>query len=232
MQVGCNGVFITLQSSIFNHTSILCPIACENQMPTHQYMTHVPPPLVRAPLVAVTYSAPAIHTIPHNEEPIFHSGDVDAYDKVDDLREKYEMMNREMQALRGKDVYDMCLVPNVQIPHKFKFSEFEKYKGTSCPKDRLKMSTYAKDHQILIHCFQDSLAGAALKWYMNLNRSESRTFNDLCEAFIQQNKFSVDMAPDRSDLQALTQKDRETFMEYAQRWRDTAAQVSPRIEEK
>jgi len=40
------------------------------------------------------------------------------------------------------------------------------------------------------------------------------------------------MAPDRSDLQAMTQKDKETFKEYAQRWRDTAAQVSPRIEEK
>ena len=40
------------------------------------------------------------------------------------------------------------------------------------------------------------------------------------------------MAPDRSDLQAMTQKDKETFKEYAQRWRDAAAQVSPRIEEK
>jgi len=40
------------------------------------------------------------------------------------------MMNREMQALRGKeilkkDVYDLCLVPNVQIPQKFKLPDFE-----------------------------------------------------------------------------------------------------------
>jgi len=130
-----------------------------------------------------TYSALVIHTIPQNEEPIFHSGNMVAYDRVDDLQEKYETMNREMQALRGKevhkkDVYDLCLVPNVQIPHKFKLPHFEKYKGTSCPKDHLmmyvrKMSTYANDHQVLIHYFQDSLTGAALKWYMNLNLQKS-----------------------------------------------------------
>ena len=40
------------------------------------------------------------------------------------------------------------------------------------------------------------------------------------------------MAPDRSDLQAVTEKDNETFREYAQWWRNIAAQVSPRVEEK
>jgi len=94
------------------------------------------------------------------------------------------------------------------------------------------MSTYAHDRQVLIHYFQDSLTSAALKWYMNLDRVEIRTFNDLRKAFVQQYKFNVDMAPDQSDLQAMTQKDNETFREYAQRWRNVAAQVSPRVEEK
>jgi len=151
-------------------------------------------------------------------------------------------MYSEMQALRGKevlkkDVHDLCLVPNVQIPYKFKLPDFEKYKGTSCPKDHLtmyvrKMSTYANDHQVLIHYFQDSLTSASLKWYMNLNCAEIRTFNDLREAFVQQYKFNVDMAPDRSDLQAMTQTDNETFREYAQRWRNIATQVSPHVEGK
>jgi len=166
-----------------------------------------------------------IHTVPQNEEPIFHSGNIEAYNRVDDLQEKYERMNREMQTLLRKevskdDVYDLCLAPNVQIPHKFKLPDFEKYKGTSCPKDHLtmyvrKMSTYADDHQVLIHYFQDSLTGTALKWYMNLDLAEIRTFNDLRGAFVQQYKFNVDMAPDQSDLQAMTQKDNETFREYA-----------------
>ena len=130
----------------------------------------------------MTYSAPAVHAVPQNKEPIFHSGSVGAYDRVHHLREKYDEMYREMQVLRRKevlkkDVHELCLVPNVQIPHKFKLPYFEKYKGTSCPKDHLtmyviKMSTYAHDHQVLIHYFQDSLANAALKWYMNLDRAE------------------------------------------------------------
>jgi len=49
---------------------------------------------------------------------------------------------------------------------------------------------------------------------------------------VQQYKFNVDMAPDRSDLQAVTQKDNETFREYAQWWRNIAAQVIPHVEEK
>jgi len=94
------------------------------------------------------------------------------------------------------------------------------------------MSAYAKDDQVLIFYFQESLASPASKWYMNLDKTRIRTFRDLCEAFVQQYQYNVDMAPDRSDLQAMTQKDKETFKEYAQRWRDAAAQVSPRIEEK
>jgi len=107
---------------------------------------------------------------------------MESYDRVHDLREKYDEMYREMQALRGKEllkknVHDLFLVSNVQIPHKFKLPNFEKYKETSSPKDHLtmyvrKMSTYANDHQVLIHYFQDSLASAALKWYMNMDRAE------------------------------------------------------------
>jgi len=218
------------------------PYVSEAQMHAAQNVVLIPPAVPACPQASMTYSAPVIYTIPKNEEPIFHSRNMEAYARVDDLQEKYEMMNREMKALRGKevlkkDVYDMCLVPNVQIPHKFKLPDFEKYKGTSCPKDHLtiyvrKMSTYVNDHQVLINYFQDSLTGAALKWHMNLKRAKIQTFNDLREAFVKQYKFNVDTVPNRSDLQAMTQKDNETFREYAQRWRNIAAQVSPHVEEK
>jgi len=144
-------------------------------MLTHQHAAHAPPPLVRAPPVNMTYSAP---TVPHNEEPIYRSGNVEAYDRVDDLLGKYDEMQREMRALRGKEIfgktaYDLCLVPDLQIPHKFKVPDFEKYKGNSCPEEHLtmyvrRMSAYAKDDQVLIFYFQESLASPASKWYMNL----------------------------------------------------------------
>ncbi|XP_039690657.1 uncharacterized protein [Medicago truncatula] len=224
----------------FTAGEIFRPIACEAQMPTHQYVARVPP--VKVPPVAMTYSAPVMHTIPQNEESIFHSGNMETYDGMSNLREKYDELQRDVKALRGKGkfgktAYDLCLVPNVQIPHKFKIPDFEKYKGNSCPEEHLKMyvrrmSAYAQDDQVLIYYFQESLAGPASKWYKNLDKTEIQTFRDLCEAFVEQYNYNVDMAPDRSDLQAMTQGDKETFKEYAQRWRDTAAQVSPRIEEK
>ena len=135
----------------------------EPPVPTFQHTIFVPPPAATQTQATVTYSAPRVHTTPQYEEPIFHSGNMGAYDRVDDLQERFEVVNREVQSLRGKetskkDVYDLCLVPNVQVPHKFKLPDFEKYKGTSCPKDHLtmyvrKMSTYAHDHQVLIHYF-------------------------------------------------------------------------------
>ena len=232
----------TAQAPPLSAGETLRPVAYETRIPARQHAAFVPPRPGRAPPANTTYSAPVIHTVPCEEEPIYHSGNVEAYDRMNDLQEKYDEMQREMRALRGKELfgktaYDLCLVPDIQIPHKFKVPDFEKYKGNSCPEEHLtmyvrRMSAYARDDQVLIYYFQESLASPASKWYMNLDKTRIRTFRDLCEAFVQQYQYNVDMAPDRSDLQAMTQGNKETFKEYAQRWRDTAAQVSPRIEEK
>ena len=95
-----------------------------------------------------------------------------------------------------------------------------------------KMSTQADNQQLLIHYFQDSLTGTALRWYMGLDSGTVQTFRDLSKAFITQYKYNLDMAPDRDKLRAMSQKDEENFKEYAQRWREIAAEISPPLEEK
>jgi hypothetical protein len=40
------------------------------------------------------------------------------------------------------------------------------------------------------------------------------------------------MAPDRDQLRSMSPKDKETFKEYAQRWRELVAQINPLLEEK
>ena len=95
-----------------------------------------------------------------------------------------------------------------------------------------RMSTHTDDQRLLIHFFQDSLTGVALKWYMSLDSANIHTFNDLGEAFIKKYKYKMDMAPDRDQVRAMVQKDGESFKEYAQRWREVAAQVIPPMEEK
>ncbi|RDY06713.1 hypothetical protein CR513_09265, partial [Mucuna pruriens] len=68
-----------------------------------------------------------------------------------------------LKAIKGIEKYnfkalDLCLVPDVTIPHKFKVLNFDKYKGNSCPKNHLisyclKMATHTKDDKLLIHFF-------------------------------------------------------------------------------
>jgi hypothetical protein len=40
------------------------------------------------------------------------------------------------------------------------------------------------------------------------------------------------MVPDRDQLRSMSQKDKETFKDYAHRWRELAAQISPPLQEK
>lgn len=62
---------------------------------------------------------------------------------------------------------------DVLIHSKFKVSDSEKYRGTTCPKSHLtkyykKMVAHAHDDELLIHFSEDSLANMELNWYMHL----------------------------------------------------------------
>ena len=192
-----------------------------------------------------TFAPPLVHSIPYQEhEQIYHTDSVAGYDQVEDLRErfegKFEEMQKEMRVLRGKEVFgqeahELCLVPDVVIPPKFKVPVFDKYEGDTCPKAHLtmyarKMSHQTKNDKLLIYYFQESLTGAALRWYGDLENI--RTFHDLANAFVQQYKYNLYLAPDREELRSLTQRDKESFKEYAQRWRQLAAQIRPPLEER
>lgn len=185
--------------------------------------------------------AAMIHTTQQGHGPIYHSGSVVAYNQVEELRKKFDRMQLELKALREKDsfeknAYDLCLVPNVVIPPKFKVPNFEKYKGNTCPEIHLvmyvrKMSAYVGNDKLLIHCFKDSLTDAALIWYTGLSGVDIKTFTDLGKAFVQRYNYNLHLTPDRDDLRTMTQNDNESFKAYAQRWRDFAAQVRPPLKE-
>jgi len=51
-------------------------------------------------------------------------------------------------------------------------------------------------------------------------------------AFIGQYQYNFDMALDRMQLHNICKKEHESFKEYAQRWRDLAAQVAPLMMER
>jgi len=67
---------------------------------------------------------------------------------------------------------------------------------------------------------------------MHLEPTRISSWKDLVDAFLKQYKYNMDMAPDRMQLQNMAKQISETFKEYAQRWRELAAQVEPPLYEK
>jgi len=59
------------------------------------------------------------------------------------------------------------------------------------------MAAHVSDEKLLIHFFQDSLAGTALSWYMHMEPAGIRSWNDLVDALLKQYKYNFDMSPDR-----------------------------------
>ena len=93
-------------------------------------------------------------------------------------KEKLDLIEKRLRAIKRfgdypfADMTDLCLVPDVIIPPKFKVPDFDRYKGTTCPKNHLKMycrkmGAYSRDEKLLMHFFQDSLAGSAVILYTN-----------------------------------------------------------------
>ena len=82
---------------------------------------------------------------------------------------KLDLIEERLRAIEGfgdypfTDMTDLCLVPNVVIPPKFKVPDFDRYKGTSCPRNHLKMycrkmGAYSRDEKLLMHFFLGQLA--------------------------------------------------------------------------
>jgi len=215
------------------------PVNSENLFPHGQQSAPLYQPGQTFPRTTVTYAKPLIHTVPSEEEPVYHSDSVVGDDRMGNLEEKFDAVQRELKNIRGKDIFgqslnDLCLVPNVVIPHKFKTPNFEKYKGDTCPQNHLimyarKMQAYKDNEPLLIHCFQDSLAGPASIWFLNLKKVA--TFEELANAFVQKYKYNSYLAPNRRELQAMTQGEKESFKEYAQRFIQKSAQIRPLLDE-
>ncbi|XP_050896561.1 uncharacterized protein LOC127103338 [Lathyrus oleraceus] len=164
------------------------------------------------------------------------------HEDIKGIKENFQILEKRLRVMEGDQVFgvaarEMCLVSSLVIPTKFKTPDFDKYEGRTCPKSHLvmyywKMVAHVEDDKLMIHFFQDSLKGAPSKWYLSLDQSRIRCFQDLSNASVKHYKYNMDMAPDRRELLNMSQKDNESFKEYAQRWREMASQVEPPLGEK
>ena len=111
-----------------------------------------------------------------------------------------------MNDLGSVDPRELCLVPDLIIPPKFKLPKFEKYDGTKCPENHLatycnKMAGHAHNENLLIHVFYDSLVGTATQLYTKLKKDQIHTWRDLAREFLKRYKYMLETTPDQLTLQ-------------------------------
>ena len=86
------------------------------------------------------------------------------------MQQRCNLLDKKVKEIEGVndlarvDPRELSLVSDVVIPPKFKMPKFEKYDGTKCPENHLamycnKMAGYARNENLLIHVFYDSLMG-------------------------------------------------------------------------
>ena len=99
----------------------------------------------------------------------------------------------------------------------------DKFDGTGCPKAHLKRYTRALQllgatEELFAQMFQNTLIGAALSWFLNLEDSLICTWEDICNEFYKQYKYNTEMEITRCDLETTKQKPKETFSVFITRW--------------
>jgi hypothetical protein len=68
------------------------------------------------------------------------------------------------------------------------------------------------------------LKDSAIRWYLNLDKKEIKTWHDLANAFVRHyNKHNIGCAPDKSSLKKMKMNKNEYFRTFALRWRNQAA---------
>lgn len=159
-----------------------------------------------------------------------------------EMRSKIESLENQIKHLKGSHTEgvrfsDICLYPDLEYPPMFKMPKFEKYDGSGCPRAHLQlygimMSQYAKKEKLLIQIFPNSLKGPAATWFVQLDKADIHSWEDLANAFMSHFKFNVEMPVDWFDLQKEGMKSGEDFHTYAKRWRAKAAQVQPPLSER
>ena len=99
-------------------------------------------------------------------------------------KEKLDQIEERLRVVEGGKDYslanmeDFCLVPDVVIPLKFKVLDFNKYKGTTCLKNHLKvycrkLGAYAKNEIFLCISSKKVLLGQPSPGTLIWNLSES-----------------------------------------------------------
>ena len=147
-----------------------------------------------------------------------------------------EMIRRACKIEELMDYDSISLFPNARLPPKFKMPNLDKFHGTDCPKPYLKMYIRAMQplgmtEEVLAQMFQNTLTGASLRWFLNLDDARARSWEDICREFHKQYKYNMEVDITRRDLETNKQAPKESFSAFITKWRAKATQMMSRLNE-
>ena len=107
-----------------------------------------------------------------------------------------EMIKRARKMEDLMDYQSLSLFSDVRLPPKFKRPTLDKFNRTGCPKSHLKMYMRAMQplgamKELLTQMFQNTLIGAAFRWFLNLDNARVRSWEDICHEFHNQYKYNI-----------------------------------------
>ena len=122
------------------------------------------------------------------------------------------------------DYQSFSLFPDVRLPLKFKMPVLDKFDGIGCPKSHLKMymrlmQPLGATEEMLAQMFQNTLTGAVLKWFLNVEDNRARNWEDICREFYNQYKYSIEVDETRRDLETTKQEPKDSFSTFITKWR-------------
>ena len=68
--------------------------------------------------------------------------------------------------------------------------------------------------EILAQMFQNTLTGATLRWFLNLDDSRVRSWEGICREFHKQYKYNIEVDITRRDLETIKQEPKESFSTF------------------
>ena len=83
----------------------------------------------------------------------------------------------------------------------------------------------------LAQMFQNTLTGAVLRWFLNLDDARARSQEDICREFHKQYKYNMEVDITRRDLESTKQEPKESFSTFFTKWRAKAVQMMSRSSE-
>ena len=121
-----------------------------------------------------------------------------------------EMIKRAHKMEDLMDYQSLSLFPDVRWPPKFMMPTLDKFNRTGCPKSHLKMYMKAMQplgatKELLTQIFQNTLARAALRWFLNLDDARARSWEDIYREFHNQYKYNIEVDVTRRDLETTKQ---------------------------